>query len=307
MRNPLVLLLLVGGLLAANITLVKAAAGGGASPIMAALVSTAGAGLLLLAVSTLTNGRPAPVRGRLTFFVVAGGVSYAFPNALVFVAADRVGPAYAAILYTFVPGITYLVALLWRIETWAARRVAGLVVGLVGAVLIVTSRFELATAAETFWLLAALAAPVSVAVGNVVRSRYWPAGASPLDIAPGLLLAAGGLLSLLLAASPAARGSGGAPGLTIAILAVSTLFYALYFRLQHVAGAVYLSQIGYVAAGAGLVLGHYFFDEPVNAAMLAGLGLVVLGVLLVRPARTEVAGKQPALRPDTLGPQGVRS
>ena len=39
-----------------------------------------------------------------------------------------------------------------------------------------------------------------------------------------------------------------------ALTAVSAAFYALYFRLQYVAGPVYLSQIGYIGTAFGIVL-----------------------------------------------------
>ena len=38
------------------------------------------------------------------------------------------------------------------------------------------------------WVLAALCVPVFLALGNIYRARYWPAGASPLSLAPGMLL-----------------------------------------------------------------------------------------------------------------------
>ncbi len=62
--------------------------------------------------------------------------------------------------------------------------------------------------------------------------------------------------------------------------------YVLYFQLQRVAGPVYLSQIGYVAAGFGVAIAVAVFAETVTLAMLAGLALIAGGVFLVTPRRS---------------------
>jgi drug/metabolite transporter (DMT)-like permease len=61
--------------------------------------------------------------------------------------------------------------------------------------------------------------------------------------------------------------------------------YWFYFWLQRVAGPVYLSQIGYVAAGFGVLFAVIFFGEPLALAVVLGLLMIVGGVLLVRARR----------------------
>lgn len=287
MRNPIALLLAVGLLLAVNLGVAKSAHDAGASALLVALASTGGAGAVLLAAA-IANGRPlAPTPGRLLFYMVAGGISYALPNLLVFAAAGRIGPGFAAMLHTVVPSLTYLVAIGWGIDRLAPRRALGLGLGMIGAATLVVARLGFSTDAESAALLVALIAPVSIALGNVLRSRFWPAGALPLDIAPGLLLAAAAQLGLVLLAKPEAAPPL-PPGMEVDLLAaqavVSAAYYALYFRLQHMAGPVYLSQIGYVATGFALPFSVLLLGERVSLPMLAGLGLVVVGIVLVRPS-----------------------
>lgn len=294
MRYPVVLLLLVGCLLAVSINVAKAASAAGASPLLTAFAATAGAGLVLLARATLAREAISLKPARLAFYMGAGALSYALPNALVFAAASHVGSGYAAILHAFVPGLTYLVALGWGLDRLSGLRALGVVLGLVGALIVIVARLGFSHPGQTVWIVLALAAPVSIALGNVVRSRFWPAGASPGALAPALLLAAGlqlggALLMQPVAASPPA-GSG---GLLLLQVLVSSLFYHLYFRLQHLAGPVYLSQIGYVAAGFGLPLAAIFFAERITSPMLGGVAFVVLGVLLVKPA-SKPAGQSPS-------------
>lgn len=286
MRHSVSLVVVVGLLLALTIALARAAQDAGASALITALASTGGAGLILLALASMA-GRPIVLMPqRLLFYAVAGGVSYALPNLLVFAAASRVGSGFAAMLHAVVPALTYLVAIGWGLDRLAALRLVGLVLGLGGAALVIIARLGFSTEAETAALLLALIAPFSIAFGNVLRSRYWPTGAGPLDIAPGMLLAAAAELGLLLLARPTAASAPAAawPALA-ALVAVAAVFYALYFRLQHVAGPVYLSQIGYVATGFALPIAAITFGERITPGMLVGAALIVVGVLLVRPSR----------------------
>lgn len=289
MHRPIVLLLLTGLLLAVNINLAKAAADAGISPLLTAFIATVGAGGVLLVVAILIGRAPVLRPRRLLFYAVAGGVSYALPNALVFVAADRVGAAYASILHALVPSLTYLFAIGWGLDRLSGRRAFGVLLGLIGAMVVVGARRGFSTPEETTWLLLGLIAPVSIAFGNVLRSRFWPQGAEPLDLAPGMLLFAGLQIGIVLTAlSPTSIGAGwvGAGGLLALQVVVSSLFYALYFRLQHVAGPVYLSQIGYVGTAFGLPIAILAFGDRVTPQMLVGGVLVVGGVLLTRPVRT---------------------
>ncbi|WP_132999762.1 DMT family transporter [Luteimonas arsenica] len=285
MHRFVLLLIVVGTLQAALVLLARLGAGAGMSILAAAIVSTLGAGMVIgLASLGRSRERRTANAGSLVFLGGAGTVSYAFPNALVFATAEKLGPAHAAMLYAFVPGLTYLIALLADLERSSPRRLTGLLLGFTGATVILSTRFDLATPTESLWLLISLAAPASVAAGNVIRSRFWPQGASVMDIAPGLLLSAG--LVLLAVAALAPGQSLAWPthwGGPLALLATASLFYVLYFNLQQAAGAVYLSQIGYVAAAAGLAFGVTLFDEQVAAPMFAGIALVVLGVVLVTP------------------------
>ena len=132
--------------------------------------------------------------------------------------------------------------------------------------------------------------PVFLAIGNVYRSRHWPEGARPLQLAPGMLLA-GALLLLPLGLfgvelRPAWEQAAGAWWLA-AEVALFAGMYALYFVLQKVAGAVYLSQIGSVTAITGAAVAIFLLGEQGSASMLLAALCTTVGVTLValRPAR----------------------
>ncbi|MDN3718988.1 EamA family transporter [Roseibium salinum] len=137
----------------------------------------------------------------------------------------------------------------------------------------------------------ALSIPVFLATGNIYRTLKWPKGATPVDLALGMM--ATGFLAL--AIFTAAIGipvvpSGWSPeavGLLAAQMAIFALQYGLYFRLQQTAGPVYLSQIGSVAAVIGLGLGFLVFGEIPNAAKLAAVASVGAGIVLVTLGRVK--------------------
>jgi drug/metabolite transporter (DMT)-like permease len=61
--------------------------------------------------------------------------------------------------------------------------------------------------------------------------------------------------------------------------------FAFFFRLQLVGGPVYLSQIGYVAAAVGLVIGVVFLDESYALLTWLGAAIIALGVSITTKAR----------------------
>jgi drug/metabolite transporter (DMT)-like permease len=70
------------------------------------------------------------------------------------------------------------------------------------------------------------------------------------------------------------------PGLIVAQLAVSTVMFLMFFRLQQIGGPTYLSQIGYVAAAVGVVIGVVHFGETYPPSVWAGAGVIALGIAL---------------------------
>jgi drug/metabolite transporter (DMT)-like permease len=162
--------------------------------------------------------------------------------------------------------------------------VAGIAVGLAGALLVALSRGEVGRPADPGWVALALLIPVFLAAGNVYRTVDWPEGADPLALAAGSNLCAA---ALLLAAALALDGPAGmatladAPALVATQAVANAAMLALFFRLQRVGGPVFLSQIGYVAAAVGLVSGTMLLGERYGVATWAGAAVTVAGVALV--------------------------
>ncbi len=285
--NPFVLLVVVGALLGVFTALTKTATQAGWHPLAFLFFSLVGSGAILTALA-IRGGQP-PGRGRrtLAYNLGSGLLSGMLPNALSFAAIGHVGAGFVALGFAFPPLISYLMALGLKMERFHAVRAAGLALAFLGVVVLVATKVSLGNASPG-WIAIALAAPVFVAAGNIFRSLYWPDGATPLSLAPGMLIAAALLLAPVL-------GVAGVPllpplnGATVALvlvqIAVFAATFSLIFRLQALAGPVYLSQIGSVGAVAGGAIAVVVLGEPAGAGLVAATLAILAGAFLVNRTR----------------------
>ncbi|TWA69620.1 EamA-like transporter family protein [Azospirillum baldaniorum] len=286
--ESLALLLLVGGLIGVIFPVTKIAQAAGVPPLPWAFSMMLGAGVILAGLARVKGQAmlPAgPLTGRyLRYFAVSGLLSMALPNVVLFFVMPWLGAGLSAVVYTLPPILTLLMAVAVRIEKPDRGRVLGILLGFVGALMIVGPRGSLPSPDLAGWMALAFVMPLSVAAGNVYRTMAWPPGGQPVALAAGTMLGGAAWVALALLATGAVAdlpALGLAPGLALLQIAVTALTYVLYFRLQVVAGPVYLSQIGYVATSVGLGTGTLLFGERYSPWVWGGAAVIVLGVLLV--------------------------
>jgi len=283
MNRPLLLLLGTGAVLGLNFPLGKLAMAAGIDPALWAAVISLGAGLSMLIVASLARrGRTAsaPV---LRYAIVSGLISYVVPNFLTFSAIPKIGSGLAAIMFALSPVVTALFSIVLKVRPPSLLAIAGIALGLLGALVIIAGRNESFSVGSEFWLAAALLIPVFLAIGNVYRTLAWPEGARPRKLAAATNLAAVPPLLLIafvqsgtIELAPLAA----APGLVAVQVAVSTIMFLMFFRLQQIGGPTYLSQIGYVAAAVGVLIGVTYLGETYPASVWTGAGIVAAGIAL---------------------------
>jgi len=278
---PLLLLIATGVTLGAAPPLAKLATGSGIPPVAFAFWQNLIGGLLLLALTYATGNRFPP--RHIRFYAISGLITLAIPSVLIFLAVARIGAGLPSIAYAFPAMITYAIALGLRMEGFVWQRAAGIGLGVVGILLILGPRSGPVSDADLPWMLLAFIAPVSLALGNIYRTRAWPKDAAGLALAAGTLL--GAAFWLLLASL--AFGTTYLPSGTDFdwVLPVAGVFACLsfipYFELQRVAGPVYLSQIGYVMAATSLAVGTFVFGERYGLLVWIAAAVIVAGILLV--------------------------
>lgn len=304
MRNlkdhPVGLLLWTGMLLGATFPLGKMAAAAGVPPLIWAMVVSGGASLVLLPLG-LAKGVLAVPRGQaLRYVVISGSVSFALINVMIFALVPLVGAGQVGMMFALSPVATLALSVLAGLRGPGRLGVAGITLGMFGALLVAWGRGGLGDAAMT-WSLVALLIPVVLAIGNVYRTLDWPEGVHPLALAFWSHLAAIlGLVAVQLATAGTLPLGGlvEVPGLAIVQAIAAGLTFPAYFRLQKVGGPVLLSQIGYVAAAVGLVSAVVFLDERYAALVWCGAAIIGAGIALTILAQT---GRRPSFPAIFLG------
>jgi len=283
-KIALAYLVATGALLAVATNMAKLANDAGLPALPFLIWSVGGAALLLCLVVAFSSGLPRLDARKVEYFVLAGLVSVAAPNLLLFAAVPHVGAGFAALAIAFPPLFTYAMALALGMERFNAFRAAGVAVALAGAVLLTVYKFA-APQASMGWIIATLTAPVILAIGNIYRTLRWPKGAQPEQLAPGMLVAS----VLLLLAFAMLSGTGGPlpwqvpASLPIvgAQILVFALQYHLFFILQKRGGPVYLSLLGSVAAIIGVPIAVLLLGEDWPRGIVVAALLIATGIALV--------------------------
>jgi drug/metabolite transporter (DMT)-like permease len=279
-RKAVLLLLANGAWIAAHTLLAKEASGSGVPPTLYALASAAGATVVLAIVRAV--GRASRPFGRrvILYGVIAGLVSGAIPQILIYSASAYVSAGIASLAYAFPAPLTFVLAALFGIERAALGRAVGIGIAFGGALLLVVSRSG-TLSGDGLWVVLAMLAPISIAFGNIYRTRYWPEGATPFDLAVATSAGSALWLALALAAT------GGVPAAAFAIpgfaylgaaALIATFGNVLYFELQKTGGIVSFSQIGYAGAVFGLAGGWLILGERYGALTWLAALVIAAGV-----------------------------
>jgi drug/metabolite transporter (DMT)-like permease len=270
----------------------------GFSPVQLTFARLALGAALLAVIVTLRRLHWPTGRPMWTHLTVAALVSNAIPYGLFAFAEQTVPSSLAGALNATTPLWTAVIAYAARgDQPLTPRRLLGLAVGLLGAV-IVLAPWNIDSAGAAGGVAACVAAAASYGVSYVYQARYLTnRGHSPLVLAAAQLLAA----TLLLAAAMPFAGLQPVRFDTTAVAAVLILgllgtgvAYVLNFAIIAREGPTAASVVTYLVPAVAVVLGIIVLSEPARWTLGGGLALVLLGVALVRrPAhRATIAEKR---------------
>ena len=281
MNRPLFLLLGTGIALGLNFPLGKLAMAAGVSPALWAAMISAGAGLVMLFIVAVTERKELSRTSTLYFAIVSSFLSYVVPSVLTYTVIPKIGSGLAAIMFALSPVVTALLSVIFRVRPPNLISIFGIILGLAGAGIIIFSRNTDFSGGAAPWILLALLIPLFLGAGNVFRTMAWPFGASPRKLAAHTNIAAVPFLAVLVYGQTGAidvMPLASIPGLAALQLAVSIVMFLMFFRLQQVGGPTYLSQIGYVAAAVGVVVGVFYFGETYPPSVWAGAVIIAIGI-----------------------------
>lgn len=281
---PVLCLIAGGGLIGISTNLAKFAGEVSLTPLSFLFWSIAGAAVILSIVAFLRDELPSLSRPAIRYYLVAALVSVAGSNLIFFSAIPHVGASFVALIISLPPLLTYLAAIILKIERFTKLRALGVVAALAGAGVLAARKFS-APDASIFWIGLALCGPVLLAFGNIYRTLYWPHDLPPSSLAPGMLTAAAivlGLIGLL------PQNSLAIPiyqALPLGLIAIQSCVFAgqfwLLFLLQKTGGPVLLSLLGAVGAIVGVPVAIFLQKEQPPEGLFLGASLITLGVALV--------------------------
>ncbi len=289
-RNAIAVLALLGAgaMLGMSTNIAKLSADAGVSVLVLLAWSATGAAAILFAWTWTKGDRPRLNWRTGEYFFAAALVTVAAPNLIFFSAVPHVGVGFVALAITLPPLLTYVGAILLRMESFDPKRALGVVLAFAGAGYLALRQLEVPDA-PVFWIVLSLLGPILLAVGNLYRTIRWPQGASAESLAPGMLAAAGILvfLTALTTGRDVALPLDNAAGLFL-IVAQSLVFAAqflLMFIVQKMGGPVFLSLLGGIAAIFGVPVAVLLLGETAPDGLAIAGALIAAGIVLLLSRR----------------------
>ena len=269
-------LLLLGALWGASFLFMRVAAPEfGPIPLIEIRVGVGA--LFLLPLLAMRDGLATLKQGWKPVWIM-GVFNSALPFCLFAIAALTISGGLAAILNSSSPLWAALIAWLWMGERLNAMRVAGLVIGLCGVLVLMSDKFTSDDAAAPLAIGAALLAALSYGFAANFARRYL-VGLPSLAVATGTQISAALLLApFALALWPAHAVSSAAWWSAIVMGVASTgIAYILYFRLIANVGAARALAVTYLVPMFGIFWGAMFLHEWPSWRELGGCAVILLG------------------------------
>ena len=283
---PYFLILAAGSIWGATFSLALIATEQGAHPLglsawQVALTAAFFLGARLLSRFTLFNFR------NLRHYIVLAVVGITAPNLFYYYAAPHLSAGILAITVSTVPLFTYAIMLVLRFESIVARRLAGIVVGMIAILLLVIPDQGLSSDDASFWILLVILCAVLYSIENVYIHKGIHA---VIDIRE--LIFASNLLATLvqfplaiyLGIDESWTWLASDAGLSIAGIAIgSGIAYAMFFYTIKTSGPVFASQCAYVVTLSGVIWGIIIFSEQHTLWIWMSVMVLLLGLVLVSP------------------------
>jgi drug/metabolite transporter (DMT)-like permease len=241
-------------------------------------------------------------------FLALGFINNAIPFSLIVWGQTHIPVAVASILNATTPLFGVVVAhVLTRDEKMTPLRLLGVVIGFLGAAIMVGVGALRSLGIDVVAELALLSASLSYAVGSIFARRFGARGVPPVGVAVGQITAAAILMVpvALIVDQPWKLPPPSATTI-MAILALAlvctSIAYLIYFRILATAGATNLLLVTFLVPVSAILLGSMVMGDRLEPKHLLGMALIGLGLAAIdgRPFRW-LRDALPTRRP---GPRG---
>jgi drug/metabolite transporter (DMT)-like permease len=220
-------------------------------------------------------------------FAVMALINNVIPFSLIVMGQTYIPGGTAAVVNATTPVFTVLVAAAFGEERLILRRVAGVLLGLCGVVILKGFEFDLASK-QTIGVALCLGATTCFGF-SALWARRKLAGAPPIGAAT-FQLASGALMMLVLASSFDRPWQLQMPGMVtwlavLGLAALSTaLAFILFFQIIERSGASNVMLVTLLVPVSAILLGYFFLGERIDAREIVG-AFVIASALLVMDGR----------------------
>ena len=264
--------------------------------VVALRVST---GAVCLWLIILVMGYAVPRDARIWLrFLVMGILNNAIPFTLIVWGQQYITSGLASILNATTPLFAVVAAnLVLADEKLTMNRLAGVVVGLLGVVVIMGTG-EVRVIGQHLWAeLAILLASISYALASIWGRRF--ADIPPMVTAAGQVTASSLVMAPLAIwldepwRGPSAELSAWAAAACLGVVSTA-LAYGLYFAILKRSGATNIVLVTLLIAPSAVLLGAIFLGEAIAARDMAGLLAIAMGLALIdgRLLRPMIVGRR---------------
>ncbi len=191
----------------------------------------------------------------------------------------------ASILNAFVPVFTILLAhFLTHDEKMTVNKVAGVGLGVSGVVLMVGSSALEGIGPAFLGMLACLGATLAYAFATIYGKRFRELGVRPIAVASGQVCMSTAMMIPIVMVVDRPWNLGFPPlDVTISVVMLgilsTALAYILFFRILSSGGATNMSLVALLIPASAMLLGVGILGEQIHDRDLAGLGLIVSGLV----------------------------
>ena len=181
--------------------------------------------------------------------------------------------------------MTYVFAVLFRIDRVHLLRIAGILFGLAGILLVLLPGQSLPEPGMAPWLLMAFGAPLCFAIGTVCVAILRPPESLPIPLTCGVFACASIIMLPVMAVTENwwifdATMTDGDWAL-IGNIVINAIFFVVMFEIIRMAGPVFFSTYGYFGTLIGLGWAALYFGEVPSPWIWAAIAILFLGLFLV--------------------------
>jgi drug/metabolite transporter (DMT)-like permease len=254
-------------------------------PVTLALGRVAIAALILLVYLRIT-GIALP-RDATTWLalVIMSLFNNVFPFTLIFWSQTHIASGLAAILNATAPLFTIVIAhLVTSDEKITGARIAGLIAGFVGVVILVGIDALRELGVHVLAQFASLLAALCYAASSVFARRFQ--GQSPASVSAGLLIVSTFILIPLVAlvdrpwTLPAPSGAAMVAMIALAVISTAAA-YLIYFRVLARAGATNLILVTFLIPVSAIFLGTVILGEVLELRHMLGMLAIAVGLAAI--------------------------